>query len=85
MAAPIFSRPRFLPDPKSTGAQIDHAVVSDGCIINHAVITHSIAGLRSIVGAGTIMQTARSFWQLTVLRIPRVDRLPAMNRPASRA
>jgi glucose-1-phosphate adenylyltransferase len=55
MAAPIFSRPRFLPGSKINGAQIDHAVVSDGCIINHAVITHSIAGLRSIVGAGTII------------------------------
>ena len=54
-AAPIFSRPRFLPGSKINGAQIDHAVVSDGCIINHAVITHSIAGLRSIVGAGTII------------------------------
>jgi glucose-1-phosphate adenylyltransferase len=55
MAAPIFSRPRFLPGSKINGAQIDHAVVSDGCIINRAVITHSIAGLRSIVGAGTIL------------------------------
>jgi glucose-1-phosphate adenylyltransferase len=55
MAAPIFSRPRFLPGSKINGAQIDHAVVSDGCIINHAVITHSIVGLRSIVGAGTII------------------------------
>ncbi len=55
MAAPIFSRPRFLPGSKINGAQIDHAVVSDGCIINHAVITHSICGLRSIVGAGTII------------------------------
>jgi glucose-1-phosphate adenylyltransferase len=55
MGAPIFSRPRFLPGSKINGAQIDHAVVSDGCIINHAVITHSIAGLRSIVGAGTII------------------------------
>jgi glucose-1-phosphate adenylyltransferase len=55
MAAPIFSRPRFLPGSKINGAQIDHAVISDGCIINHAVITHSIVGLRSIVGAGTIV------------------------------
>ena len=34
MAAPIFSRPRFLPGSKINGAQIDHAVISDGCIIN---------------------------------------------------
>jgi glucose-1-phosphate adenylyltransferase len=55
MGAPIFSRPRFLPGSKINGAQIDHAVISDGCIINHAIITHSIVGLRSIVGAGTIV------------------------------
>jgi len=55
MAAPIFSRPRFLPGSKINGAQIDHAVISDGCILNHAVITHSIVGLRSIVGAATVL------------------------------
>src|SRR5439155_10899807 len=53
MGAPIFSRPRFLPGSKINGAQIDHAVISEGCIINHASIAHSIVGLRSIVGAGT--------------------------------
>ena len=55
MAAPIFSRPRFLPGSKINGAQIDHAVISDGCILNHAVISHSIVGLRSIVGAATVL------------------------------
>jgi len=34
MASPIFSRPRFLPGSKINGAQIDHAVISDGCILN---------------------------------------------------
>lgn len=53
MSAPIFSRPRFLPGSKINGARIDHAVVSDGCIINESNITHSIVGLRTIVGAGT--------------------------------
>jgi glucose-1-phosphate adenylyltransferase len=55
MAAPIFSRPRFLPGSKINGAQIDHAVISDGCILNHARITHSIMGLRSLVGSGTTL------------------------------
>jgi glucose-1-phosphate adenylyltransferase len=53
MSAPIFSRPRFLPGSKINGAQIDHAVVSDGCIINQAKISNSIVGLRMLVGAGT--------------------------------
>ncbi|HZQ47291.1 MAG TPA: glucose-1-phosphate adenylyltransferase [Verrucomicrobiae bacterium] len=53
MSAPVFSRPRFLPGSKINGAQIDHAVVSDGCIINHARITSCIVGVRSLVGAGS--------------------------------
>jgi glucose-1-phosphate adenylyltransferase len=55
MASPIFSRPRYLPGSKINGAQIDHAVISDGCILNRAVITHSIVGLRNIVGPGTVL------------------------------
>jgi glucose-1-phosphate adenylyltransferase len=55
MSAPIFSRPRFLPGSKINGAQIDHAVISDGCIINQASISHSIVGLRCIVGPGTTL------------------------------
>ena len=53
MSAPIFSRPRYLPGSKINGAQIDHAVISDGCIINRAKINRSIVGLRTIVGSGT--------------------------------
>jgi glucose-1-phosphate adenylyltransferase len=53
MSAPIYSRPRYLPGSKINGAQIDHAVISDGCIINHARINRTIVGLRTFVGAGT--------------------------------
>jgi len=53
MSAPVFSRPRFLPGSKINGAQIDHAVVSDGCIINQAKISNSVVGLRMLVGSGT--------------------------------
>ena len=53
MSSPIFSRPRFLPGSKINGATIDHAMVGDGCIINHATIRRSIIGIRSIVGANS--------------------------------
>jgi glucose-1-phosphate adenylyltransferase len=53
MSAPIFSRPRFLPGSKINGAQIDHALICDGCILNHAEISHSVIGIRSLVGAGS--------------------------------
>jgi glucose-1-phosphate adenylyltransferase len=53
MSAPIFSRPRFLPGSKINGAQIEHALVTDGCIINQAKIKNTIVGLRTFVGTGT--------------------------------
>ena len=53
MTAPIFSRPRFLPGSKINGAHVDHAVVADGCILNHSRISHSVLGLRSVVGEGS--------------------------------
>jgi len=53
MSAPIFSRPRYLPGSKINGAQIDHALISDGCIINRARIFNTIVGLRTIIGEGT--------------------------------
>jgi glucose-1-phosphate adenylyltransferase len=52
MTAPIFTRPRFLPASKINGAKIDHAIISDGCIITHADIHQSIVGIRSIVAPG---------------------------------
>jgi glucose-1-phosphate adenylyltransferase len=53
MTAPIFTRPRWLPASKINGAQIDHAIVSDGCIISHADIHQSIVGIRSIISPGS--------------------------------
>lgn len=58
MAAPVFSRPRYLPGSKINGAQIDHAVIADGCIINRTRITQTIVGLRTIVEAGTQLNRA---------------------------
>jgi glucose-1-phosphate adenylyltransferase len=52
MSAPVFSRPRFLPGSKINGAQIEHCVITDGCIINPSKLSHSIIGIRSLVGAG---------------------------------
>lgn len=53
MSAPVFSRPRWLPASKINGAHINHAIISDGCIINHSNISHSIIGIRSVVGSGS--------------------------------
>lgn len=55
MSAPIYTRPRFLPASKVNGAAIDHAIVSDGCIINHCRISQSIIGLRCLVDTGSVI------------------------------
>ena len=52
MTAPIYTRPRFLPASKINGARIDHAIISEGCILTHADIHESIVGIRSIVMPG---------------------------------
>jgi len=52
MSAPIFTRPRFLPASKVNGAEINHAVISDGCIINRCKINDSIIGVRNTINEG---------------------------------
>jgi glucose-1-phosphate adenylyltransferase len=58
MAAPIFSRPRWLPGSKINGGTFDHAVLCDGCIINGAHIEHSVIGIRSIIESGAKISRA---------------------------
>lgn len=53
MSAPMYTRARFLPASKINGAGIDHAVISDGCIISWAQISHSVIGVRSVINPGT--------------------------------
>ena len=58
MGSPVFTRPRFLPGSKINAAQIDHGVISDGCILNHCNVQHSIVGIRSIIHQGcTLVRT----------------------------
>ncbi|MGA1238270.1 MAG: glucose-1-phosphate adenylyltransferase [Limisphaerales bacterium] len=52
MAAPIFTRPRFLPSCKLNGAVVEQSLVADGCILNNAELHYSLVGLRSIIADG---------------------------------
>ena len=53
MLAPIYSRARFLPPSKINGADIDHAIISEGVILNHCRVVRSVVGLRAVVDAGS--------------------------------
>jgi len=73
MSAPIYTRARFLPASKINGATLDHAIISEGCIINHCRISSSIVGLRFLVDAGshinrTVIMGADYFESLESIR-----------------
>jgi glucose-1-phosphate adenylyltransferase len=56
MTAPLFTRPRFLPSSKINGGNIEHSLVSDGCIMDSATVRDSVLGLRSILGHGSYLR-----------------------------
>jgi len=49
---PIYTRARLLPASKINNANIEGALVSDGCIISNAKIKNSIIGVRSVIESG---------------------------------
>jgi glucose-1-phosphate adenylyltransferase len=54
--APIFTHARYLPATKIIKSRIERSIVADGCIINDAVIEHSIIGVRSRIEAGSTLR-----------------------------
>jgi glucose-1-phosphate adenylyltransferase len=58
-AAPIYSRPRFLPPSRIHGATIRQSLVADGCMIEEgARIENSIIGLRAVIGRDVIVRNS---------------------------
>lgn len=49
----IYTRARFLPSSKIKNSKLQNVVISDGCLISDAEITHSLIGLRSVINSGT--------------------------------
>jgi glucose-1-phosphate adenylyltransferase len=54
--APIFTHARYLPATKIIKSQVERSVIADGCIINDAVIEHSLIGVRSHIQAGATIR-----------------------------
>jgi glucose-1-phosphate adenylyltransferase len=54
--APIFTHARYLPATKIIKGQVERSVIADGCIINDAVIEHSLIGIRSHIRAGATIR-----------------------------
>jgi glucose-1-phosphate adenylyltransferase len=48
---PIFTRPRYLPCSRISGATLKQSLICDGCVIGRgAVIENSVIGVRSVIG-----------------------------------
>ncbi len=48
---PIFTRPRYLPCSRISGATVKNSLICDGCMIGRGtVIENSVIGVRSIIG-----------------------------------
>jgi glucose-1-phosphate adenylyltransferase len=56
MERPVYTNPRFLPASKIEGCSLRATLVSEGCILMGAEIERSVLGIRSRVGAGTILR-----------------------------
>ena len=54
----IYTRPRLLPPSKFQNTLVDKSLISEGCILNGKEIKHSVIGIRSRVGDGTIIQNS---------------------------
>ena len=54
--APIFTHARYLPATKIIKSRIERSVIGDGCIINDALIEHSLVGVRSRIEAGAVIR-----------------------------
>jgi glucose-1-phosphate adenylyltransferase len=55
---PIYTHARFLPASKVNAAQINRAVIADGCIITHANIERAVIGIRSVIETGSTIRNS---------------------------
>ena len=53
---PIFTHPRFLPGSRVNGCSLKRVLMAEGSKIWAKEIEHSVIGLRSVIGTGTIIK-----------------------------
>lgn len=54
--APIYTHPRHLPPTRLQNCSIEQSMIADGCVIEQAQIFGSVIGVRTLIGAGTIIR-----------------------------
>jgi glucose-1-phosphate adenylyltransferase len=55
---PIYTHARFLPASKINGAQVNRAIIADGCIITDANIERAVIGIRSVIENGSTIRNS---------------------------
>jgi glucose-1-phosphate adenylyltransferase len=55
---PLYTRARFLPPCESYGSDLDAVLLGDGCMVYDSQVTHSVIGLRSIVGPQAVIRSS---------------------------
>jgi glucose-1-phosphate adenylyltransferase len=54
--APIYTHARFLPGSAVEASELKDVLIAEGCRVRKAEITHSIVGIRSQIGEGTVIK-----------------------------
>ena len=54
----FYTHPRFLPAAKFNNAMIDHAIISEGCILERATVRHSVIGIRSVLRKNVVIDNS---------------------------
>ncbi len=53
---PVYTHARYLPASIINQCVIDHAIISDGCIIQNTQLTQCVIGVRSIIRSGSRLE-----------------------------
>ncbi len=53
---PIYTRARYLPPAKVSGARVEQALVADGAIVGRADVVRSIVGLRAVIADEVVVE-----------------------------
>ena len=54
--APIYTHARYLPGSTVEDSELKEVLIAEGCRVRKAEITHSIVGIRSQIGEGTVIR-----------------------------
>jgi glucose-1-phosphate adenylyltransferase len=77
----IYTRARMLPPSKISGTLLEHAIISDGCIINASKVTRSIIGIRTRIGFDTEIENCYVMGGDNYQTLEQIEEAKAANTP----